>query len=73
MADYMFSDSNYDYYGSKMNRPIQGRTVITAKDSRDNITFHSESKGRLNRYAIDKILKAWAVDTHKERVDVFYI
>ena len=56
-----------------MKRPIQGRTVVIAKDSRDNITFHSESKSRLNRYTIDKILKAWAVNPHKERVDVFYI
>ena len=73
MIAYMYSDEQYDYYGSKMNKPYQNRTKITARDSNGKITFHSESKGRLNRPAINKILKAWGVNPDKEQVEYFYI
>lgn len=72
MAMYMYSDSNYDYYGSRMNKPIT-RTLITAKDSRGNITFKHEGKGVLRSPAIAKILKAWCVDETKERVEIQHI
>lgn len=72
MAMFMYSDSNYDYYGSRMNKPIT-RTLVVARDSRGNITFKHEGKGILCSSAIDKILKAWAVDTEKERVEIQYI
>lgn len=68
----MYSDSEYDYYGSKMNSPVT-RTLITARDSNGKVTFKSESKGRLTRPAIDKILKAWCVDESKERVEIQHI
>lgn len=69
----MYSDSEYDYYGSRMNKPFLDRTVIIARDSRGKITFHSESKGRLTRPAYEKILRAWGVNPDKERVEVHYI
>lgn len=72
MAEYMYSDSEYDYYGSKMNSPVT-HTLITARDSNGNITFRSESKGRLTRPAYEKILRAWGVNPEKERVEVQYI
>lgn len=71
MAMYMYSDSTYDYYGSSMNKPVT-RTLITAKDNNGKVTFKSESKGKLSRPAIDKILKAWCVDQSKERVEIQY-
>lgn len=71
MAEYMYSDSEYDYYGSKMNSPVT-RTLITARDSNGKITFRSESKGRLTRPAYEKILRAWGVNPDKERVEVQY-
>ena len=71
MADYMYSDSEYDYHGSKMNSPVT-RTLITARDSNGKITFRSESKGRLTRPAYEKILRAWGVNPDKERVEVQY-
>lgn len=52
----MYSDEQYDYYGSKMNKPIQNRTLIIARDSNGKITFKSESKGKLPRPAYEKIL-----------------
>lgn len=73
MADYMYSDEQYDYYGSKMNKPFQNRTLIIARDSNGKITFKSESKGRLPRPAYEKILAAWGVNTEKEKVEVHYI
>lgn len=73
MADYMYSDEQYDYYGSKMNKPIQNRTLIIARDRKGNITFKSESKGKLPRTAYEKILAAWGVNTEKEKVEVHYI
>ena len=73
MAEDMCSNEQYDYYGSKMNEPYQNRTVITARDAQGKVTFHSESKGRLTRPAIAKILKAWGVDTDKEQVEYCYI
>ena len=72
MATYMYSDSNYDYYGSKMNSPV-ARTLITARDRNGKITFRSESKSHLTRPAINKILKAWCVNEEKERVEILYI
>lgn len=69
---YMYSDSNYDYYGSRMNKPIT-RTLVVARDSRGNITFKHEGKGILRSSAIAKILKAWCVDETKERVEIQYI
>ena len=73
MTAYMYSDEQYDYYGSKMNKPYQNRTVITARDAQGKITFHSESKGRLTRPAYEKILRAWGVNPDKERVEIQYI
>ena len=73
MADYMYSNEQYDYYGSKMNKPIQNRTLIIARDRKGNITFKSESKGKLTRPAYEKILQAWGVNTEKEQVEVHYI
>lgn len=67
----MYSDSEYDYYGSSMNKPVT-RTLITARDSNGKITFRSESKGRLTRPAYEKILRAWGVNPEKERVEVQY-
>ena len=55
--------SKYDYYGSKMNKPYQNRTLIIARDRKGNITFKSESKGKLTRPAYEKILQAWGVNT----------
>lgn len=72
MAMYMYSDKDYDYYGSTMNKPIS-RTLVVARDSRGNITFKHEGKGILHSSAIAKILKAWCVDTEKERVEIQYI
>ena len=72
MAMYMYSDREYDYYGSVMNKPIT-HTLVTARDSRGNITFKHQGKGILHRPAIAKLLKAWAVDTGKERVSIQYI
>lgn len=72
MAMYMYSDREYTYYGSVMNKPIT-HTLIIARDSRGNLTFKHQSKGILNRPIIAKILKAWAVDTEKERVEINYI
>lgn len=72
MAMYMYSDSNYDYYGSRMNKPVT-RTLVVARDSRGNITFKHEGKGILRSSAIAKMLKGWCVDTEKERVEIQYI
>lgn len=72
MAMYMYSDKDYDYYGSTMNKPIS-RTLVVARDSRGNITFKHEGKGILRSSAIAKILKAWSVDAEKERVEIQYI
>jgi hypothetical protein len=72
MAMYMYSDSEYHYYGSVMNKPIT-RTLVVARDSRGNITFKHEGKGILRSSAIQKMLKAWAVDTEKERLEILYI
>lgn len=72
MAMYMYSDREYDYYGSRMNKPAT-RTVVTAKDSRGNITFKHEGKGILCSSAIAKMLKAWCVDETKERVEIQYM
>lgn len=72
MAMYMYSDKEYDYYGSVMNKPIT-HTLIIASDSRGNLTFKHQGRGILRRPAIEKILKAWAVDTEKERVEINYI
>ena len=69
----MYSNEQYDYCGSRMNEPCQNRTVITARDAQGKVTFHSESKGKLTRPAYTKILKAWGVNTDKERVEVHYI
>lgn len=78
----MYSDREYDYYGSRMNRTIprvvrdkrpSKRTIITARDSRGNITFHSENKGRLNNLIIAGILRGWCVNTDKEKVEIQYI
>lgn len=72
MAMYMYSDREYHYYGSVMNKPIT-HTLIIARDWRGNITFKHQGKGIVRRPAIDKILKAWAVDKEKERVEINYI
>lgn len=72
MAMYMYSDKEYTYYGSRMNKPAT-RTLVTATDNRGNITFKHEGNGILHRPAIEKLLKAWAVDTEKERVEINYI
>ena len=72
MAMYMYSDREYHYFGSVMNKPIT-HTLIIARDSRGNITFKHQGKGIVRRPAIDKILKAWAVDKEKERVEINYI
>lgn len=74
MADYMFSDSNYDYYGSRMNREIPPvRTRIIARDSNGKITFRHESKGKLASHIIKGILRAWCVNEDKEKVEIQYI
>lgn len=68
----MYSDREYDYYGSVMNKPIT-HTLIIARDSRGNITFKHQGKGLLNSSAVKKILTAWCVDTEKEQVEINYI
>lgn len=74
MADFMFSDDNYDYYGSQMNREIPPvRTRIIARDSNGKITFRHESKGKLTSYIIKSILRAWCVNEEKEKVEIQYI
>ena len=74
MADYMFSDSNYDYYGSQMNREIPPvRTRIIARDKNGKITFRHESKGKLTSHIIKGILRAWSVNEEKEKVEIQYI
>lgn len=74
MADYMFSDSNYDYYGSQMNKEIPPvRTRIIARDSKGKITFKHESKGKLTSCIIKGILRAWCVNEEKEKVEIQYI
>jgi hypothetical protein len=73
MADYMYSDEQYDYYGSQMNKPFQNRTLIIARDSNGKITFRHESKGKLTNHIIKGILKAWCVNEEKEKVEIQYI
>lgn len=71
----MFSDANYHYYGSAMNRIKRSElrcgkhTIITAKDSKGNITFRSKSK-RLTNAQIERELQRWAIDVTKETVEI---
>ena len=69
----MYSDEQYDYYGSRMNKPYQNRTLIIARDRNGKITFRHESKGKLTSHIIKGILRAWCVNEEKEKVEIQYI
>lgn len=77
----MYQDADYTYYGSKANSgvarvsklrngAVNGKTIITATDSKGLITFKSVGSGRWSDSRIAKELQRWRVNPEKEIVTV---